>query len=141
MYNKNNIEVSSQAQFHREAVCDNESAELNTLYRRMNLFIIIRFLFCFYHQLFEANTNPTDVKDIEFPIPVYARLIRVVPKNVHNKPAMRMEVLGYYTSKYNHIEYQKYIMPSPILVMENPKQYACPQVFFSDINHDRINPI
>ncbi len=69
----------------------------------------------YYQQLFVANTNPTDVKDIKFPAPVFARFIRIVPKsfNDYNKAALRMEVLGYKTSKYNFIE--QYIIP-----MSNP---------------------
>ena len=66
----------------------------------MHTYIILFIL----EQLFQANINPSEVKDIDFPIPVFTRLLRVVPKSSHDKPAMRMEVLGYKTSKYNFIE-------------------------------------
>ena len=69
---------------------------------------LFHILYLVLNQLFEANTNPTDVKDIEFPVPVFARLLRVVPKKFHDKPAMRMEVFGYNTSKCNWIG--QYIM-------------------------------
>ncbi|XP_072017378.1 uncharacterized protein [Amphiura filiformis] len=47
-------------------------------------------------KMFPANVNRNDVVDIEFPVMIFARLLRVIPKAWKNLPALRMEVMGYY---------------------------------------------
>ncbi|XP_072017377.1 uncharacterized protein [Amphiura filiformis] len=46
---------------------------------------------------FTANLEQNAVVDIKFPLTIFARLLRVVPIAWNNWPAMRMEVMGYYT--------------------------------------------
>ncbi|XP_072017380.1 uncharacterized protein [Amphiura filiformis] len=48
-------------------------------------------------KIFTANSNANDIVDIEFPVTIFARLLRVIPVAWHEWLAMRMEVMGYYT--------------------------------------------
>ncbi|XP_072017518.1 lactadherin-like [Amphiura filiformis] len=47
-------------------------------------------------KIFIANTNTNDIVDIEFPVTLYARLLRIIPKAWNVWPSMRVEVIGNY---------------------------------------------
>ncbi|XP_072017381.1 uncharacterized protein [Amphiura filiformis] len=48
-------------------------------------------------KIFTANADANDVEYIEFPVTIFARLLRVIPITWNEWPAMRMEVMGYHT--------------------------------------------
>lgn len=82
-----------------------------------------------YHQIYSANIDGKNPHTVFFDTPVRARYIRIHPDKWHNKPALRLEVLGCFEA-YATEETITLTTTKPIIHLSNCN--VCPGITSTD---------
>ena len=58
------------------------------------------YLFIYFFQVFEGNSDRNTVKENKLEVPIYTRYFRLHPKTFHNHISMRLELHGCQTGAF-----------------------------------------